>query len=238
MDEGWTRWVLEQYEFNLTSVHNADIKAGKLRQKFDAIIIADQNLRDIIGGYDAPAIRPEYRGGIGDDGVEQLKQFVAAGGTLITMGNACDLAIEKLPIPVRNLKKGLTRDQHFAPGTILRLEVDPQHPLGYGVAPSTYGFYVNSPFFSLVEGFSSQRASVVARYPNIGLVASGWLKGEELMAGRAAVLSIEMNPGRVVLFGLRPQHRAQTHATFPMLFNALYLSASGAAPPQGTASQP
>ena len=69
--------------------------------------------------------------------------------------------------------------------------------------------------------------SVVARYPNIGLVASGWLKGEELMAGRAAVLSIDMNPGRVVLFGLRPQHRAQTHATFPMLFNALYLSATG-----------
>jgi hypothetical protein len=46
------------------------------------------------------------------------------------------------------------------------------------------------------------------------------------MAGRAAVVSIEMNPGRVVLFGLRPQHRGQTHATFPLLFNALYLSAA------------
>ena len=81
-----------------------------------------------------------------------------------------------------------------------------------------------SPFFQLVEGFNSQRASVVARYPNTGVLASGWLKGEELMAGRAAVVSIELNPGRVILFGLRPQHRAQTHATFPMLFNALYLS--------------
>jgi hypothetical protein len=237
MDEGWTRWVLEQYEFNLTSIHNADVRAGKLRQKFDAIVIADQNPRDIIEGYDAPAIRPEYRGGIGDAGVEQLKQFVADGGTLITMGNACDLAIEKLPIPVRNLKKGLTRDQHFAPGAILRIEVDAQHPIGYGVAPSTYGFYINSPFFSLVEGFSSQRADVVARYPNTGVIASGWLKGEELMAGRAAVVSIDMNPGRVVLFGLRPQHRAQTHATFPLLFNALYLSATDAAPAAATSSQ-
>src|SRR5471032_615463 len=230
MDEGWTRWVLEQYEFNLTSIHNAHIRTGKLRQRFDTIIIADQDPRGIIDGFDAPAIRPEYRGGIGEAGLENLKQFVADGGTLVTMGNACDLAIEKLPIPVRNVKKGLTRDQHFAPGAILSLEVDTQHPLGYGVAADTYGFYINSPFFQLTEGFNSQRTSVVARYPNTNVIASGWLKGEELMAGRAAVVSIDMNPGKVVLFGLRPQHRAQTHATFPMLFNALYLSAQGDAP--------
>ncbi|MCU1383544.1 MAG: hypothetical protein JWL71_2241, partial [Acidobacteria bacterium] len=227
MDEGWTRWVLEHYEFNLTSIHNADIRAGKLRQKFDTIIMADQDPRAIIDGFDAPQIRPEYRGGIGEAGLDQLKQFVADGGTLVTMGNACDLAIEKLPIPVRNLKKGLSRDQHFAPGAILKLEVDTQHPIGYGVAADTYGFYINSPFFQLTEGFNSQRSSVVARYPNTGVIASGWLKGEELMAGRAAVVAIDMNPGKVVLFGLRPQHRAQTHATFPLLFNALYLSALG-----------
>ena len=230
MDEGWTRWVLEQYEFNLTSIHNADIRAGKLRRKFDAIIVADQSPRDIVDGFDASQIRPEYRGGIGEAGVEQLKQFVAEGGTLVTMGNACDLAIERLPIPVRNLKKGLTRDQHFAPGAILKLEVDTQHPIGYGVAADTYGFYINSPFFQLTEGFNSQRSSVIARYPNSGVIASGWLKGEDLMAGRAAIVAIDINPGKVVLFGLRPQHRAQTHATFPLLFNALYLSASGDMP--------
>jgi hypothetical protein len=230
MDEGWTRWVLEQYEFNLTPIHNADIRAGKLHQRFDAIIVADQDPRGIIDGFDSSAIRPEYRGGIGEGGLDNLKQFVADGGTLVTMGNACDLAIEKLPIPVRNLKKGLTRDQHFAPGAILRLEVDTQHPMGSGMAADTFGFYINSPFFQLTEGFNSQRTSIVARYPNTNVVASGWLKGEELMAGRAAVVSIDMNPGKVVLFGLRPQHRAQTHATFPMLFNALYLSAPGDAP--------
>jgi hypothetical protein len=229
MDEGWTRWVLEQYEFNLTSIHNDDVRSGDLRRKFDAIILADQDPRSILDGFDAAAIRPEYRGGIGEAGVRNLKQFVAEGGTLVAMGNACDLAIESLPIPVRNLKKGLTRDQHFAPGTILHVEVDTEHPMGYGVAADTYGFYINSPFFALVEGFTSQKTSVVARYPNTNVVASGWLKGEELMAGRAAVVAIDMNPGRVVLFGLRPQHRAQTHATFPLLFNALYLSAQDGA---------
>jgi len=76
-----------------------------------------------------------------------------------------------------------------------------------------------------VEGFASQRVSVVARYPNTDVVSAGWLKGEEHMAGRAAAVNMDTNPGRIVLFGLRPQHRAQTHATFPLLVNALFCSA-------------
>jgi Zinc carboxypeptidase len=229
MDEGWTRWVLEQYGFNSTRLHNADVKAGKLRDKYDAIIIPDQSVRGIVDGNTANTTRPEYRGGIGDDGVAALRAFVNEGGTLIALGAACDFAIEKFPVPVRNVKSGLTRDQHFAPGTILRIQVDTQHPIGFGMAAETYGFYNNSPFFTLVEGFASQHSTVVVRYPNTEVVGSGWLRGEELMTGRAAVVSVDMNPGRVVLFGLRPQHRAQTHATFPLLFNALYLSTVGKA---------
>ena len=221
MDEGWTRWVLEQYEFPYATLHNADIKAGRLRERFDAIILPDQQPRDILTGFDFKTIREEYRGGIGNEGIESLRQFVREGGTLIGMGASCDLIIDKFPIPVRDLKRGLTRDQHFAPGTIVRIQVDNTHPIALGMPAETYGFYNNSPFFALVEGFSSQKASVVARYPNSDLVASGWLKGEDLMAGRAAIVSVEMNPGRIVLFGLRPQHRAQTHATFPLLFNTL-----------------
>jgi hypothetical protein len=225
MDEGWTRWVLEQYGFQSTPLHNADIRAGHLRDKYDAVILADQNTRAIVDGANGAGIRPEYRGGIGDEGVEALRDFVAHGGTLITLGAASDLAIERLGVPVKDLKEGLTRDQHFAPGTILNVEIDTTNPLGYGVAPHTWGFYNNSPFFDVLDGFSSQKVSVIARYPNDNVVASGWLKGEELMQGRPAVVSVDMNPGRIVLFGLRPQHRAQTHATFPLLFNALYLAA-------------
>jgi hypothetical protein len=230
MDEGWTRWVLEQYDFTQTTLHNADIRAGKLHEKYDAIILPDQAPRAIIDGASGANIRPEYRGGIGDEGVAALREFVSQGGTLVTLGQASDLAIDRLGVPLRDLKAGLSRDQHFAPGTILNIEVDTTHPLGYGMDASTTGFYNNSPFFSLLEGFSSQKLSVIARYPNSDVVASGWLKGEELMSGRAAVVSVETNPGRIVLFGLRPQHRAQTHATFPMLFNALYLAAADYAP--------
>ena len=226
MDEGWTRWVFDNYEFSYTEVHNADIRAGGLHAKFDALILPDQRPKDILEGLDFRTVREEYRGGLGDKGLQAIQEFVAQGGTLIALGDSSGLVIEKFPIPVRDLKKAATREQHFAPGTVVNLEVDPAHPLSHGVAPVSYGFYNNSPFFQLVEGFASQRASVVARYPNTGVVASGWLRGEDLMAGRAAVVSIEMNPGKIVLFGLRPQHRAQTHATFPLLFNAIYWSAS------------
>ncbi len=226
MDEGWTRWVLEQYGFEYTTLHNADLRAGGLAATLDAIILPDQPPAQIINGSTGPTIRPEYRGGIGTDGLEKLKQFVQAGRTLVTLGAASGLAIDNFAVPVRDLKRGLTRDQHFGPGTILRIEVDTIHPVGYGMAAKSYGFYNNSPFFALVEGFAAQHANVVARYPNSDVVASGWLRGEELMTGRAAVVSVDMNPGRIVLFGLRPQHRAQTHATFPMLFNALYVAAA------------
>jgi len=228
IDEGWTRWVLEQYEFPFTTVHNADIRAGGLRRKFDAIILADQAPREIVDGNLGASVRPEYRGGIGDIGVDSLQRFVSDGGTLIALGAASDLVVDRFPVPVRNQKRALRRDQHFAPGTILRIQVDTSNPIGYGMAADTYGFYNNSPFFTLVDGFNATRASVIARYPNEDIVASGWLRGEDAMAGRAAVVEVNLRPGRILLFGLRPQHRAQTHATFPMLFNSLYLSADGA----------
>lgn len=224
-DEGWTRWILEQYEFSdTTTIHNADMRRGGLRQRFDVVVLPDQSGREIVEGYIANAIRPEYRGGIGEAGVESLARFVAEGGTLITLGDASELAVDRLPVPVRNLKRGLRRDDHFAPGTIVRLQVDPTHPVGRGMPPETHAFYSDGPFFTITEGLTDSRASVVARYPSNGILASGWLRGEDQMAGRAAVVSVELNPGRVILFGFRPQHRAQTHATFPLLFNALYLS--------------
>ncbi len=234
VDEGWTRWVLEQYEFPFTTVHNADLRGGGLNGKFDAILIADQDPQAIVEGFDSLGIRPEYRGGIGQQGLDALQQFVLMGGTLVTLGRASDLVIEHLPVPVRDVKRGLTRDEHFAPGAILRVQVDTQHPMGYGMPRETYGFYDNSPFFTVGEGFASWHTAAVARYPNTDVLASGWLKGEALMQGRPAVVSIETNPGRIIMFGLAPQHRGQTHATFPLLFNALYLSALDGPAPSGT----
>lgn len=198
MDEGWTRWILERYEFPYQVLHNKDIQAGKLRDRFDAIILPDQRTRDILEGMSAESVVPEYKGGIGEKGMDALKDFVDHGGTLVALGEASNLLVDKMPLPVKELKRTLNREQHYAPGTIVNLQVDTTHPMGRGSAADTYGFYINSPFFQLTEGFSSQKVSVVARYPNTGARASGWLRGEDYMLGRAAVVAIETNPGKVV----------------------------------------
>ncbi len=224
MDEGWTRWVFDHYELPYALIHNQEVKAGNLRQRFDVIVLPDQRERDILGGIDYKTIVPEYRGGIGDQGWKSIQDFISNGGTVVALGEASNLLIDKLPLAVKELKHSLTREQHFAPGAIVNLQVDDSNPIGLGVAPDTYGFYINSPFFQVMDGFSSQKLTVAARYPNTNVRASGWLRGEDLMLGHAAVVTIDMHPGKIVLFGIRPQHRAQTHATLPLLFNALYWS--------------
>ena len=228
LDEGWTRWVFDQYELPYTTLHNADVKAGTLRQKYDAIVLPDAKAKEMIEGRKDKTIPPDYQGGLGETGWEALAQFVHQGGTLVALGDASDLLIDRLPLPVKDLKAALPNSQHFAPGTIVNLQVDTEHPVGWGVAPATYGFYINSPFFDVSNGFSSQKIDVVARYPNTEVMASGWLRGEQYQLGKAAVVAIDLQPGKVVLFGIRPQHRAQTEATFALLFDALYWSVEGA----------
>ena len=232
MDEGWTRWVFDHYEFPYKILHNADIQSGNLRANFDAILIPDQTEQSLMEGQTTEFIVPEYRGGIGAKGWQALSDFMDQGGTVIALGGASTLLIDKLPLPIKELKRTYTRDQHFAPGTIVNLQVDTSSPLGFGSAADTYGFYINSPFFEITDGFSSQKVSVVARYPNSNVNASGWLRGEDLMMGHAAEVAIDMNPGKLVLFGIRPQHRAQTHATLPLLFDSLYWSAETEAAPK------
>ena len=105
IDEGWTRWVLDQYEFPYTTLHNADIVAGRLRSRFDAIVLPDQTAKGILEGQTSLSIPAEYRGGVGDKGWQALKDFVDQGGTLISFGDACNLLVDKLPLPLKELKR-------------------------------------------------------------------------------------------------------------------------------------
>lgn len=255
MDEGWTRWVLEHFDFEYTTLHPQDLRAaapnasgdfeipaderaqwpGHVRDRtpprvvqqplvgrFDVIVFTDQNAQNILRGSSSPSTPPLYRGGIGEEGIAALQAFVQGGGTIVALGAAGDLFIERWPIPVKNVARTLDDSELLIPGSIARLEADPHHPLTWGMPERTYGFFIRSPFYSLTEPLPSQRASVPLRYPNANVRASGWIRGEAHLEGRAAAVQVDFeDAGRIVLIGVRPQHRAQTHATFKVLFNAL-----------------
>ncbi|GBD33566.1 hypothetical protein HRbin33_02560 [bacterium HR33] len=228
--EGWTRYLFDNYEIPYTSLFNADIRRGNLSGSYDVILIPDQAVEDIIGGYRAGRRQfelphqalppPEYRGGIESDGVQALEAFVREGGTLILVDRACDLATREMKLEVRNVLEGLSREEFFGPGSIVRIEVDPDHPLGYGMPAEAYGYFRKSRAFEV----TAPRASVAVRYSAGDVLASGWLLGENFVRGRAAVVEVPHGRGRVVLLGFSPYFRAQPHGTFKLLFNAIYSS--------------
>ena len=226
MDEGWTRWLLEEYEFPYTVLHNADIRAGGLAAKFDAILFASQSKNSILNGLRGDWVRPEYRGGLGEEGSRAIEEFVRAGGTLVTLDDAADFAIDALGLPVRNVLRGVSRDKFFCPGAILEIFVDNQTPLGYGMPSKTSAYFLNSPAFELTAPFTTTAARAIARYPATNPLQSGWIGGPEHLYDRVAVADVTFGKGRVVLIGFRAQFRAQPHATFKLLFNALHLAAA------------
>ena len=170
---------------------------------------------------------PEYVGGIGADGAEALKQFVAAGGTLIALDSASELATSLLGAPIGDATRGLPPDQYLCPGSIVRLDLETD-PLTYGMPRETAGFCAFSSAFDLARATGQRRAAstvrIVARYAKSNVLASGWLEGESAIAGKGAMAEVKSGQGRAILFAFRPQHRAQSHATFRLLFNAIHTS--------------
>jgi hypothetical protein len=225
-DGGWTQLILENYEFPFAVIHDAEIKSGRLWERFDVIIIPQQPAKSIIEGHKPGTMPPQYVGGISSEGVHNLKRFVERGGTLVTLGSACDLPIEEFDLPVRNIVKTLKPEDFFASGLLLKVRFNRNHPLAFGMPEEAAGFFSNSPAFAIMPSAKEQIIpEVVGLYPSENIVCSGWMLGEKFLRNKAAVLEIPFSEGKVILLGFRVQHRAQTVGTFKLLFNSIFQSA-------------
>ncbi|MCC6330018.1 MAG: hypothetical protein IT174_16005 [Acidobacteria bacterium] len=272
MDEGWTRDILEDsfHRFCLQwfSIGNEaitkesalfaafEVPATVLQynrgvpssRNFGTIIFPDQSPNQILNGYPKGSMPEEYTGGVGKEGVENLKKFVEAGGTLVFLNRSSDFAIEQFKLPIKDITRGLARKDFFIPGSILRTELDLTHPIAKGMPAQSIAWFENSPVFELSEppavagGLTPPLSStmsfaqrqppataggsdirVIARYPSNpkDILLSGWALGAEKIAGKAALIELTMGKGKIILFGFRPQYRGQSLATFPLLFNAI-----------------
>lgn len=220
MDEGWTRWVLEQYAFPYTSVFDKDIREGGLEKKLDVLLLPDlRDSKTIIEGLSDKDVPPEYAGGIGEVGVKNIKDFIRGGGTLITLNSSAQFAIENLHLGVQNSVAGKDRKEFFIPGSILQVLNNSDHPIAYGYGRDTAIFFRRSPVFSVNEGVS------VAKYPAQPFL-SGWINGKDLLINKSAIVDVPYEKGRVILFGFPVLYRGQSHGTFRYLFNAIYYGAA------------
>jgi hypothetical protein len=208
IDEGWTRWLLEQFGFAYTSLHDADIQAGSLHDKFDVVVIPDQTAAAIDSGYRNGAMPPEYVGGLGAKGAAALREFTSFGGTLVCLNRASQYAIQHFDLPLTAVTG------YYSPGSLLNARLDTRHPLAYGVPQDLAIWSQESPAWET-------KLPVVARYMDSGLLASGWLEGEKAIAGRAVLVDAQLGKGHVVLFGMQPQYRGQSYLTFKLFFNSL-----------------
>ena len=222
MDEGWTRWLLEQYDFEFISLRNHDFHAGSLRQRIDVILMADYSGRQIVRGLAEGSVPARYAGGIGEQGVRELEVFVRAGGTLVCLNSSSEFAIEQLGLPVRNVVADVGRSEFFSSGSILQVITDPAHPVMSGMPAHADVFFARSPVFTVEDDFEG---AALAKYPRAGTpLVSGYLLGEEHLQGYAAALDVRHGDGHVVLIGFRPQWRGQPFGTFRVLFNAALFS--------------
>ncbi len=235
MDEGWCRWVLEQFHLPYVSLTDSGAKAGKLRDHFDVLLVPDMSLREMRDGNSLEDFPPQYAGGLGTAGIAAIREFVTNGGTLVLLDHASELATESLGVPVKRITvprrltdesrsrapdAGENTEPLYAPGSILRVLVDTTNAISYGMPDTAAVYFTNSVTFDV--GAASQ-VRVIARYPARGeeILLSGYLQGASQIAGKAAAISAPVGRGHVVMFGFRPQHRGQSYGTFRMLFNAL-----------------
>jgi hypothetical protein len=235
MDEGWTRFVLEQHGFNPTTLDNKAIRAGNLTARFDAIILPDIDREVIATGKpkleegqmryrrDFP---PDYQGGLEKEGAKALEDFVKAGGTLIAFDSATEYVIENFEVPVRNVLAGEKQDVFNSPGSLLRVGLNPNHPVTRDMPQEVAIFLDDRIAFETTPPGPEMQRWVLAVYPaqQQDILMSGWLHGVERLEKRAAAVALTSGKGKIVLFGFRPQHRAQTPVTFPLIFNALWWS--------------
>jgi hypothetical protein len=223
IDEGWTRWILEQYKFPFESLYNAGMRAGHLRQKYDTIVIPDVSERQIMDGVKPGTIPERYAGGIGEEGVEALREFVDEGGTLLTFNNASMFAINQFKLPVENSIAGLNPNQFFCSGCLVSVHLeDAKNPLAAGISPDTTVMFERGPAFATKNGF---KGTVLARYPRErSPLMSGYLAGPDRVEGQIAALQADYGKGHVLLLGFKPQWRGQSHAGYKFFFNAFYLT--------------
>jgi hypothetical protein len=246
MPSGWTRWIMEQFEFPFSRVYAPELDAGNLNARYDVLIFVSGAIpgagggrggRGGGGGGAPPADIPaEYRDQFGAMTVQRtlpaIKAFIEAGGTAIAIGSSATNLAAFLQLPVESQLVDangapLPTTKFFIPGSVLRTKVDVSDPVAFGMAEYTDVFFDESPVFRLGPGAAAAGVKKVAWYDSKTPLRSGWAWGQEVLDQGAAAVRAKVGKGNVLLFGPEILQRAQSHGTFKFLFNGCVVRGAG-----------
>ncbi|NOY36185.1 MAG: hypothetical protein GXO83_01260 [Chlorobi bacterium] len=223
IDAGWTRFMLEQFGMEPVTVRNADILEGKLNEKFDILIFPEGLSRGrILNG--TSSFPDKYKGGIGEKGVRELKEFVHNGGTISAFGRTSMTITGLLDIPLADFSASLSRKEYYAPGSLVLTKLDPRSPLTYGMPGKIAVLNRRGPLF-VAKATTGKSPRMAGMYPDYDPRMSGFLLGPEKMEDKGSLAVQDFGKGRVVLFSMAPEFRAMTHAGYKLIFNAIYWAA-------------
>jgi hypothetical protein len=240
MSSGWTRWLLEQYNFPFKLIYTKEIDGGDLKKNYDVIVFVSgaipaagkplgRNLQP-----KADSIPAEYRQTLGritpDTSISHLKKFLHAGGRIVTIGSSTELTYH-LGLPVQNAltemnnnqERPLPKEKFYIPGSIIRATVDTTAIAASGL-PSTVDVYFDeSPVFKIApDAIAKGNVKPLVWYASDKTLRSGWAWGQSYLKNGVAAFEAPFGAGKLVAFGPEITFRAQTHGTFKFLFNQLY----------------
>ncbi len=243
MASGWIRWLLERYGFEYRLVFAPELDAGELGDRFDVLIfpsgaIPESDARRPRRGGRAALREPddlpaEYDGRWGRVTVEKtvprLEDFLKQGGRIVCLGGSTVLA-RHLQLPIEDALtvreqngsvRRLKRDEFFIPGSVLRMHVDTSQPLAWGLTADLDVMFRRSPVFRLGPAAAGMGIKPVAWFDTTRPLRSGWAWGQERLENTVGVVDAPVGRGRLFLFGPDITYRAQPHASFKFLFNAI-----------------
>ena len=247
MPSGWIRWIFEQFEFPFEVVYPAALDAGDLASRFDVLVFPDGAIPRSDGGgrggggggafFRQPKpeeIPDEYRNRLGrvtaEKTIPQLRTFVEAGGTIVTVGGSTSLA-RFFGLPAENglaertpdgKLRPLPRDKFYVPGSVLEVSLDNTDPVAYGMGKTADVFFDNSPVLRMEPDAGAKGLKPVAWFPNASPLRSGWAWGQSYLEGTVAAAEANVGEGKVYLLGVEAAFRGQPHGTYKLLFNSIY----------------
>jgi hypothetical protein len=243
MDAGWTRYVFDNYDIPFTILHPGDFEKAELEKSFDVIIFPDENpdvlmtgkFKSYDGTYSASTYPPEFTKGIGEKGFDNLLKFINNGGLVVSWGESTGLFsvplkikhaeenIEEFSLPIQDISKSLAMKELYCPGSLVKINLKPDHLLTLGMEEEIGIFYRGKPVFKTREPYFDMDRRIIASFPEKEILKSGYIENEELLSNKPAMVWIKKGKGQLVLFSFSPQFRASTSVSYKLLFNALLL---------------